>query len=270
MAGAARAGFDGPASGRLDVGQASKSKESQMDLDPSTLNRALPLRDQIYQKIRNLIVTGQLKPGDPINEVAIAEALGVSRTPVREAVKRISDEGLIRVLAQTGTYVAPISRTSLEEAYVIRRALEMESARLAAQRFTDAAMEALEDNIAAHRLAIARGRYASAIQLDDVFHRTIAETSGYPAIWRAVDISKAQMDRGRYLAIPKPGYGDQTIAQHEAILDALRRRAPASAAAAMEHHLETSLRNTFEVAGELAGEDEDAAGSATVTSGPSS
>jgi DNA-binding GntR family transcriptional regulator len=55
--------------------------------------------------IRNMIVGGRLKPGEAINEVAIAEALGVSRTPVREAVKRISDEGLVRVLAQTGTYV---------------------------------------------------------------------------------------------------------------------------------------------------------------------
>ena len=129
----------------------------------------------------------------------------------------------------------------------------MESTRRAAAKMTDAAIEALEDNIAAHRLAIARARYATAIQLDDAFHRTIAETSGYPGIWRAVDISKAQMDRGRYLAIPEPGYGEQTIAQHEAILEALRRRDPEGAAAAMEHHLETSLSNTVEVAGELDG-----------------
>lgn len=222
-----------------------------MDFDPTTLNRALPLRDQIYQKIRNMIAVGRLKPGDPINEVAIAEALGISRTPVREAVKRISDEGLIKVLAQTGTYVAPISRADLEEAYVIRRALEMESARRAAPKFTASACEALEDNIAAHRLAISRGKYASAIQLDDVFHRTIAETSGFPMIWKAVDISKAQMDRGRYLAIPKPGYGEQTIEQHEAILDALKRQDAEGAALAMEHHLETSLHNAIEVAGEL-------------------
>ncbi|MBV8650378.1 MAG: GntR family transcriptional regulator, partial [Alphaproteobacteria bacterium] len=99
-----------------------------MDLDHSTLDRSLPLRDQIYQKIRSMIIGGRLKPGDPINEVAIAEALGVSRTPVREAVKRIGDEGLVRVLAQTGTFVAPISRADLEGAYFIRRALEMESA----------------------------------------------------------------------------------------------------------------------------------------------
>jgi len=107
--------------------------------------------------------------------------------------------------------------------------------------------------MAAHRLAISRGRYATAIQLDDVFHRTIAEICGLPGIWRAVDISKAQMDRGRYLVIPKPGYGEQTIEQHGAILDALKRHDAEGAAQAMEHHIETSFRNTLEVAAELLG-----------------
>lgn len=222
-----------------------------MELDPSTLNRSIPLRDQIYQKIRNMIIGGKLRPGEAINEVAIAEALGVSRTPVREAVKRISDEGLVRVLAQTGTFVAPISRTDLEGAYVIRRALEMESARLAAANFTPAMAEVLEDNVAAHQLAISRSKFVTAIQLDDVFHRTIAEISGYPVIWRAVDISKAQMDRGRYLAIPKAGYGEQTIEQHKAILAALNAHDGTAAAKAMENHIQTSFNNTLEVAADL-------------------
>lgn len=72
-----------------------------------------------------------------------------------------------------------------------------------------------------------------------------------PMIWRAVDISKAQMDRGRYLAIPRPGYGEETIAQHAAIFDALTRNDPEGAALAMERHLETSFRNTLEVAAEF-------------------
>ena len=72
-------------------------------------------------------------------------------------------------------------------------------------------------------------------------------------IWRAVDISKAQMDRGRHLVIPKPGYGEQTIEQHEAIFEALRHHDAEGAAQAMERHLETSLRNTLEVAADLLG-----------------
>jgi DNA-binding GntR family transcriptional regulator len=219
-----------------------------MATDAPNLNRTLPLRDQIYQYIRGLIVSGQLRAGDAINEVAIAEQLGVSRTPVREAVKRISDEGLVNVFAQTGTFVAPISLKELEEAYVIRSALEMESAKRAASKLTANHAELLEDNIAAHELAIARARYAEAIRLDDVFHRTIAEINDFQMLWRAVDISKAQMDRGRYMSIPKPGYGEVTIQQHKLILKALQRHDGAAAAAAMREHLNTSLRNALEVA----------------------
>lgn len=219
-----------------------------MTLDIPNLNRTLPLRDQIYQYIRGLIVSGQLRPGESINEVAIAEQLGVSRTPVREAVKRISDEGLVNVFAQTGTFVAKISLKELEEAYVIRNALEMESARRAAAKLTAAHSELLEDNIVAHELAISRKKFGEAIRLDDVFHRTIAEINDFQMLWRAVDISKAQMDRGRYMSIPKPGYGEITIQQHRLILKALQRHDGAAAAAAMREHLNTSLRNALEVA----------------------
>ncbi len=219
-----------------------------MATDAPNLNRTLPLRDQIYQYIRGLIVSGQMRPGDAINEVSIAEQLGVSRTPVREAVKRISDEGLVNVFAQTGTFVAPISLKELEEAYVIRSALEMESAKRAASKLTAHHAELLEDNIVAHELAISRARYAEAIRLDDVFHRTIAEINDFQMLWRAVDISKAQMDRGRYMSIPKPGYGEITIQQHRLILKALQRHDGVAAAAAMREHLNTSLRNALEIA----------------------
>ena len=105
-----------------------------LQLQLVNLDRKSPLREQIYQLIRTLIIIGQLGPGRPVNEVEIAEQLGVSRTPVREAVKRLSDEGLINVYAQNGTFVAGISREALEEAYIIRNALELESVRRAAAR----------------------------------------------------------------------------------------------------------------------------------------
>jgi len=219
-----------------------------MASEAPNLNRTLPLRDQIYQYIRGLIVSGNLRPGEPINEVAIGEKLGVSRTPVREAVKRISDEGLVNVFAQAGTFVAPISLKELEEAYVIRNALEMESAKRAATKLTAAHAEELEDNISAHELAISRARFGEAIRLDDVFHRTIAEINDFHMLWRAIDISKAQMDRGRYMSIPKPGAGEVTIQQHRQILKALQRHDGAAAAAAMREHLNTSLRSALEVA----------------------
>jgi len=214
------------------------------------LDRKSPLRDQIYQVIRTLIIIGQLRPGQPVNEVEIAEQLGVSRTPVREAVKRLSDESLINVYAQTGTFVAKISRQALEEAYIIRNALELESVRRAAAGMTPEHVEAMEDIIGLHDTAITRKRYADAIRLDDQFHRYVAEINRLSLLWRAVDISKAQMDRGRYLALPKPGYGETTITQHRAILSALADRDEARAMEAMRDHLDTSLRNTLTLLGD--------------------
>jgi DNA-binding GntR family transcriptional regulator len=216
-----------------------------LQLQLVNLDRKLPLRDQIYQLIRTLVIIGQLRPGQPVNEVEIAEQLGVSRTPVREAVKRLSDEGLINVYAQTGTFVAEISRRDLEEAYIIRRALELESCRRAAEVATKADTKRLEDIVGAHQTAINRKRYAEAIRLDDQFHRMIAEINGLSMLWRAVDISKAQMDRGRYLSIPQPGWGDVTISQHRAIARALGVHDPEAAVDAMGQHLDTSLQNTL-------------------------
>jgi GntR family transcriptional regulator, rspAB operon transcriptional repressor len=216
-----------------------------LQLQLVNLDRKSPLRDQIYQLIRTLVIIGQLRPGQPVNEVDIAEQLGVSRTPVREAVKRLSDEGLINVVAQSGTFITDISRRDLEEAYIIRNALELESVRRAAGAIEKRHVDELDDNIRAHQQAIGRKRYAEAIRLDDQFHRAIAEINGLSMLWRAVDISKAQMDRGRYLSIPLPGWGEVTINQHRAVLDALSRHDGDSAVAAMREHLDTSLQNTL-------------------------
>ena len=219
-----------------------------MDLETTPLKRGVALSEQIYQVVRGLIVSGRMRPGEAVIEAALAARLGVSRTPVREALKRISDEGLIDVFAQSGTFIAPISRKALEEAYVIRTALETESASRAAGRLTPVAVEAFADNIATHELAIGRRHFAEAIRLDDTFHRMIAEVNGLHMLWRAVDISKAQMDRGRHLAIPEPGLGAVTIRQHRLILEAMQAGDAKRAAQCMREHLATSLQNTLEIA----------------------
>jgi len=214
-------------------------------LKGASLNRSIPLRDQVYALVRRAIVTGKLAPGAPVNEIDIAARLGISRTPVREAVKKVSDEGLIEVFAQTGTFVADISRRQVEEAYIIRIALELESIRRAAAAVETRHLQDLEDIIHAHETALKRSRFDEAITRDDEFHRYIAEMNGLSMLWKAVDISKAQMDRCRLLSLPSPGAGQETIAQHRAILDALGRRDPEASMTALRTHLETSLRNTL-------------------------
>ncbi|MEO5756199.1 MAG: GntR family transcriptional regulator [Mesorhizobium sp.] len=226
---------------------ATQSAESSLTefLQGASLNRAIPLRDQIYGLVRKAIVTGKLAPGAPINEIEIAHRLGISRTPVREAVKKVSDEGLIEVFAQNGTFVADISRKQVEEAYIIRIALELESIKRAAVAIETNHVQDLEDIINAHETAVKRSRFDEAIARDDDFHRYIAEVNGLTMLWKVVDISKAQMDRCRLLSLPSPGAGQETIAQHRAILKALAKRDQAGAMKALQAHLETSLRNTI-------------------------
>jgi len=104
------------------------------DLSALRLDRAHPLREQIYPMIRGLILTGAIRPGEVIDEKAIAAQLNVSRTPVREAVKRLSDEHLVEVVAQSATRAAKMDRREIAQSFLIRRALEMESAAQAARR----------------------------------------------------------------------------------------------------------------------------------------
>jgi DNA-binding GntR family transcriptional regulator len=214
-------------------------------LNGVTLNRGAPLRDQVYTVVRRAIVTGRLAPGAPVNEIEIAERLGISRTPVREGVKKVSDEGLIEVRAQAGTFVRPISRHRVREAYIIRIALEAESVRYAAGVIGTSEIERLGDLIDTHELMVRRSRFEDAILCDDDFHRTIAEVSGFSMLWRVVDMSKAHMDRCRLLSLPAPGAGETTIAQHRAIVDALAAHDAKAAETAMRFHLDTSLGNTL-------------------------
>ncbi|WP_417771722.1 GntR family transcriptional regulator [Stappia sp.] len=214
-------------------------------LDGVVLNRAIPLRDQVYALVRKAIVTGRIGPGAPINEIDIATKLGISRTPVREAVKKVSDEGLIEVFAQHGTFVSEISRKQVEEAYIIRIALELESIKRAAPVIAPAQIQDLEDIILAQQTAVSRQRYDEAIARDDDFHRMIAEVNGLTMLWKVVDVSKAQMDRCRLRTLPTPGAAGETIAQHRAILKALESGDPEASMNALREHLETSLRNTL-------------------------
>jgi GntR family transcriptional regulator, rspAB operon transcriptional repressor len=214
-------------------------------LEGVALNRSMPLRDQIYAVVRRAIVTGHLPPGTVINEIEIAERLGLSRTPVREAVKKVSDEGLVDVHAQSGTFVAEINRAQVEEAYIVRIALECESVARAAPLMNETHRHNLEDIIERHGTALSRGRFDEAIARDDDFHRYIAQISNLVMLWKMVDTCKAQMDRCRILTVPRPGHGSTTIEQHRAILAALAAKKAKPAIAALRDHLDTSLGNTL-------------------------
>lgn len=218
-----------------------------VDLTTLRLDRSRPLRDQIYPLVRGLILSGVIRPGEVIDEKAIAAQLDVSRTPVREAVKRLSDEHLVDVVAQSGTRASRMDRRAIEESFLIRRALEMESAAQAASRMAQEHADRLHDILARHERAVEKRLFAEAIVQDDAFHHAITEISDLPRLWRTIEISKAQLDRCRHMMVPRAGQAEATLEQHREIIRGLNSRDPAKAAAAMKAHLDAAYRSTVAV-----------------------
>jgi DNA-binding GntR family transcriptional regulator len=217
------------------------------DLSALSLDRSRPLRDQIYPMVRGLILTGAIKPGEVIDEKAIALQLKVSRTPVREAVKRLSDEHLVDVVAQSATRAAKMDRKEIEQSFLIRRALEMESASQAALHMSQDHADRLQEILARHERAVERRHFAEAIAQDDAFHHAITGISNLPRLWGTIEISKAQLDRCRHLMLPRAGQAEATLEQHREIIRGLNSRDPAKAAAAMKAHLDAAYKSTVAV-----------------------
>jgi len=202
------------------------------------IDRSSLIPEQAYRILRHAIITLKMPPGAVIVEKQITDQLGISRTPVRDAIRQLADERLVNIRPQSGTYVALIDRHQLEEGRLIRRALEVEGIKLAVARVDDAAIERLRDLLVLQARAADKARHEDFIAYDDQFHQAISEMSGYSRLWRIVDRSKAQLDRVRYLSSPIPHQEEKAIAQHTAIVEAMARRNLDRTVKTLTHHLD--------------------------------
>jgi DNA-binding GntR family transcriptional regulator len=159
--------------------------------------RARGIGAKVYADLRAELVALERLPGEPISEVELAKSYGFSRTPVREALGRLADEGLVEIFPQSGTFVARIPLAALPEAIVIRKALEETSARLAAERAQRSQIIALLAHLGRQREASRVGDRSAFHQADEAFHRAIAEAAGYGGIWTLVEQVKVHIDRYR-------------------------------------------------------------------------
>ncbi|MGQ9369294.1 GntR family transcriptional regulator [Azospirillum sp. ST 5-10] len=192
----------------------------------------------VYRALREDIVSLRRKPGDPIVEKQLAETFGVSRTPVREAVLKLADEGLVEIFPQSGTFVSRIPLPALPEAGLIRRSLEGTVVRLAAERASRSQIAQLRTHLAKQLEADAAHDLDGFHQADEAFHATIAEIAGAPGVWTVVRAVKVQVDRCRRLTLPVAGHIAKAIAEHEAIVDAIAAHDPERAARAVSDHLD--------------------------------
>jgi len=198
-------------------------------------------RDQVYVALREAIVSAELEPGRRLSENELAEALGVSRTPVREALVRLRDERLVAIVPQLGTFVTLISTDAIADAAFVREALECSAIRLATDRATERELEDLQANLAAQDRAETDGDTEAFDRLDESLHRTLCELSGREIAWALSRRANGHLDRVRRLSLPEPGYLGEMVAEHRAVVAAVAEHDPDAAETALRHHLRMVL-----------------------------
>ena len=196
---------------------------------------------RLLASLRQDILVAALSPGESLSEARLAEQYGISRTPVRAVLQRLAAEGLLRIVPQTGTFVAPINLAAVTDSQFIREALECLAVREATNRVTEAALCELRRLIAGQQLQVEAGELAGFFALDEQMHRAILAIAGHARVWDHIAAVKAQLDRVRHLSLTDRDWLAMIFAQHKALIDRIEARDASGAEAAMRQHLRTAF-----------------------------
>jgi DNA-binding GntR family transcriptional regulator len=191
---------------------------------------------QLHSHLRGAIIRGELRPGQALSESEIARQNSTSRQPVREAFIKLSEERLVRIQPQRGTFVVKISVADVLDARFVREAIEVAVAQEAATSAPPGAIKELRKLIEQQK-AVVHGHNEEFLTLDEDFHRTLALSVGRAHAWRVIESIKAQMDRIRYLSLDEATPLELIIEQHIRMVDGIEAGDPTAAAAATRSHL---------------------------------
>jgi DNA-binding GntR family transcriptional regulator len=197
---------------------------------------------QIHAVLRRDIIEGRRVPRAMLSEQEIASGFGVSRTPVREAMIKLAEEGLIEIFPQYGSFVAPIKLRDVFASQFAREALECAAVERAAERLDEPQDTQLKGVIGRQRALLRLEDRELFFRADEDMHILILNIAGQGTAWHFVESAKAQMDRVRHLAMTLPLKQASILAEHEAVADRLLARDSAGAVDAMRIHLRGIFR----------------------------
>jgi DNA-binding GntR family transcriptional regulator len=202
------------------------SRAADSGLDHVRLDEVKPLRDRIAEMVRESIIDGKIRPGERLVEPDLAGRLGVSRTPLREALLQLDSEGFVVVTPRRGAVVSELSMDDARETYLVKGALESLAARLACEKITEGELENLRDiHDRMTRFASARTRDNRRIlQLNSEFHSTICSASRVEKLIQYVRILRSQALRYNYIYLSVLSHLSASLREHARILEALSRR----------------------------------------------
>ena len=201
------------------------------------MNAYLPLRDVVFNTLREAILKGDLKPGERLMELQLASKLGVSRTPIREAIRMLEQEGLAVTTPRKGAEVAKMTLKDMEDVWEIRDALDELAVRIACQKISDEQLKQLEDMKELFEKSTQTGNVKKIAEADVTFHDVIYEATGNPKLVTLLNNLREQVYRYRVEYIKDPKNYPTLIAEHEAILESLKNRDVKNAVEAMHVHV---------------------------------
>lgn len=182
-----------------------------------TMNEYLPLRDVVFNTLRQAILKGELEPGERLMEIQLADRLGVSRTPIREAIRKLELEGLVIMVPRKGAEVARITEKDLNDVLEVRCALEELAVELACKKITKAQADKLEATLATFKVAIHGKNLTEMAEMDEKFHMVIYEATGNTRLIQTLNNLREQMYRYRVEYLKDKDVYGKLVVEHESI-----------------------------------------------------
>ena len=206
-----------------------------------TMNEYLPLRDVVFNTLRQAILRGELKPGERLMEIQLANKLGVSRTPIREAIRKLELEGLVLMIPRKGAEVAEITEKSLRDVLEVRRALEELAVELACEKITPEQIQELKDAAASFRDSLQEGDITRIAEADVKFHDVIYLATDNQKLIQLLNNLREQMYRYRIEYLKKKECYPQLLEEHAAIIQAIREHDKAKATGITVQHINNQV-----------------------------
>jgi DNA-binding GntR family transcriptional regulator len=205
------------------------------------LDRDRQAAPQVFERLRELIISLGLPPGSPLSRIALAEQFGVSSTPIRDALMRLDEEGLVEVYPQHATVVSRIDVARAEQAHFLRQSLELEIVRMLALAHGDQLVAELSRTIGLQQQSAKAGDFAKFMTADDEFHRQLYAGAGRGELWILVKSRSGHIDRLRRLHLPSPGKAQNIVRHHKLIVTAIGASEPDEAQRHLRKHLSGTL-----------------------------
>lgn len=201
-------------------------------------NEYLPLRDVVFNTLRQEILTGKMKPGERLMEIHLANKLGVSRTPIREAIRKLELEGLVIMIPRKGAEVAQISWKSLKDVLEVRRALDVLAIELACERMTQEELESLYRACESFEEATKTKDTRKIAEADVAFHDIIVASTGNKRLIQLVNNLSEQMYRYRFEYIKDSSQHRMLIEEHKEMYRSIQNKDKIAAAGVVKKHID--------------------------------